>query len=152
MNSLNNLINTPQFSQYTEPESCALLSHTDCSICGHVMTNGPYGIASVPVSCKDRRSSSRFYYIFYHTVCESCFEVINLELDAVPTTNIPQWSLMGYFLNNRDDRKPLHSAAINCADDVFDMLKLNYTTFDSWAEFNDAAVGAFDEYAYSDAI
>lgn len=143
-------MNTPEFVQYSEPQNCALLNHTDCSLCGQTMQEGPHGIASVPVSCKDLRSGSRYYYIFYHSVCQSCFEVINLELDAVPINDVPEWSLLGKFLYERNGRDPLLSAAINDPDAVLDMMRYNHARFDTWEDFDMGSVGMYDEYAYAE--
>lgn len=152
MNTLNNLLNTPEFSQYTEPQNCVLLSHEDCSLCGHVMNNGPYGIASIPVCCQHPQSLRKCNFVFYHTVCESCFEMIGYELGAVPTTNTPNWSLMRSFFEDNDGRTPLYQTEINDADATFDMLRYNFTTFDSWVDFDDAAMGAFDMFAFANNI
>lgn len=150
MNRISNLVNTPEFNQHSEPQNRALLSHTDCSLCGQTMNEGPYGIASVPISCKDHRSGSRYHYVFYHSVCESCFETINEELDAVPIDNVPEWSLLGKFLYERNGRDPLLSAIINDPDAVLDILKYNHSRFDAWEDFDIAAVGMYDRYAYNE--
>lgn len=150
MNSISNLMNTPEFVQNTEPQNCALLSHTDCSLCGQTMQEGPHGIASVPVSCKDIRSGSRYHYIFYHSVCQSCFETIDFELDAVPIDNVPEWSLLGKFLYERNGRDPLLSAAINDPDAILDMMRYNHSRFDTWEDFDIGAIGMYDAYAYND--
>lgn len=138
------IVNSPSFIRNTEFESCVLMHHEECSLCGKVEPE-PHAIVAVSVTTKDPRTDHRLYFPFYHLLCRDCHEALCLEnagIDILKNYQPPSWSLISDYLAFADIR-PSGIAEFNDQDAVMNLVERINEVTDSWEAFDEISFGEY---------